>query len=299
MRVIILLNTESGQNSIHSQRSHALLQSAADAAGLDSEIRLVNASSLEAEVAAAARAPVDAVVASGGDGTLSAVAAALVDADKPLGIIPGGTLNHFARDLGLPLDPIAAARVIAQGHQVRVDMGEVNGRPFLNNASIGIYPAFVLDRDGQRARWRRKKWLAMGVAALRTVHKLPLVKVDVRVGNESVCHVTPVVLVGNNRYELSLPALGSRHKLDGGELSLHVARSTTRWGIVWLALRGLTGRLQPASDFQVSYATELIVASAQPNLKVALDGEVRRLETPLRFRIRPRALAVFAAPRRE
>ncbi len=298
MKVIILVNTRSGRNSIHAERRQALIRSAAEAAGLVADIRLVDSSNLEAEAANAAQSPVDAVVAAGGDGTVSAVAGILATSDKPLGVIAGGTLNHFARDLGLPVDPFAAARVIADGHSRQVDVGEVNGRIFLNNASIGIYPAFVLDRDGQRTRWRRKKWLAMAVAAMRAVRKLPLVHVEVRLGGETISHVTPVVLVGNNRYEFSLPSLGSRHCLDAGELSLHVAHSTTRWGIVRLALRGLMGRLRPAGDFQVSYATELIVASVRPSLSVALDGEVRRIETPLRFRVRPRVLTVLAGKSR-
>jgi diacylglycerol kinase family enzyme len=238
--------------------------------------------------------PVDAVVAAGGDGTISAVAGVLAGGGMPLGVLPRGTLNHFARDLGIPQELGAAAQVIATGRVRRIDVGEVNGQVFINNSSIGIYPAMVQNREEQRMRWRRKKWLAMAVAAMEVFRNPPLLRVQVLAGAERLDIATPLVFVGNNRYELSLPALGARPTLVGGELSLHVAKSSTRLGIARLALRGLAGRLRSSEDFHVSYAKELTVESARECLRVALDGEVCVMRPPLIYHIRPSGLAVIA-----
>src|SRR4029079_14151203 len=109
------------------------------------------------------------LVVGGGDGTISAAASALVGTDTRLGILPLGTLNHFARDLGIPTDLDEAAQLIARGHVRRVDVGEMNGRIFINNSAIGLYPLMVVDRDLQRRRLGRSKRVAMLVASLRTL----------------------------------------------------------------------------------------------------------------------------------
>ena len=294
MKVIILLNFRSGRNALENEKTIRRVQSAAIRAGLVAELWPVDAPELPAAARHAAALPVDALVAAGGDGTVGAVAAVLAGSDMPLGVMPRGTLNHFARDLRIPREPGQAARVIAAGRVRRIDVGEVNGQVFVNNSSIGIYPAMLQNRDEQRMRWKRKKWLAMAVAALRVFRSPPLLNVRVNVNGERFEIATPLVFVGNNRYELSLPALGARPTLTGGELSLHVARLTTRAGIARLAVRGLFGLLRPSDDFHVSYATELTVEAARRQLRVALDGETRLIAPPLNYRIRPRALAVFA-----
>jgi diacylglycerol kinase family enzyme len=294
VKVIILLNVRSWRNELENQRTIEIIRSAAVEAGLIAELWPVDPGLLTQEAANASRLNVDAVVAAGGDGTISAVAAALAGGDMPLGVLPRGTLNHFARDLGIPRELRAAARVVAAGRVRRVDVGEVNGRIFINNSSIGIYPAMVQERDAQRMRWRRKKWLAMAMAAMRVFRSPPLLHIRVKVGPDNYDLRTPLVLVGNNRYELSLPALGGRPTLTGGELSLHVAKRTARAGIVWLAVRGLVGRLRASRDFYVAYPTELVVDASRTRLAVAIDGEVIRLDPPLLFRIRPQHLAVLA-----
>jgi diacylglycerol kinase family enzyme len=154
----------------------------------------------------------------------------------------------------------------------------------------------VRDRDDQRTRWRRKKWLAMGIATLRVLRELPLLDVQLEIAGTTLERKTPLVFVGNNRYEFSLPALGARHALDAGELSLHVANCSTRWGILRLAVRGLMGRLRPTADFEVIYTAQLRVDTPRSHLTVALDGEVIRLVPPLAYCTRPAALHVLAPP---
>lgn len=297
MKVIVLLNARAGRDGHPAADSSDWVRASLADLGVSAELQVTDARLLTATAQAAAQRAVDAVVAAGGDGTVSAVAAGLVGGHVPLGVLPLGTLNHFARDMHIPLDVPTACSVLAASHVERVDVGEVNGRIFVNNSSIGIYPSMVHHRDVQRARWRRKKWLAMAVATLRVLRELPLLDVRLETCGQTLERQTPLVFVGNNRYQFSLPALGARRRLDAGEISLHVANCATRWRILRLAMRGLMGRLRPTADFDVLYAEQAWVDTPRSELSVALDGEVFRMTPPLKYLTRPLSLPVIAPPR--
>ena len=141
-RTTVIVN--GGAGSGHDDTLRAQVQSHFEAVGVAAEVILAKGgAAIAAQVDIALRAGVDVIVAGGGDGTVSAVAAALVDTEVALGVLPLGTLNHFAKDLGLPLDLGGAVRVIAAGQTQRIDVGEVNGRVFINNSSLGLYPEMV------------------------------------------------------------------------------------------------------------------------------------------------------------
>ena len=233
------------------------------------------------------------LVAAGGDGTVSSIADAVRGTDTALGIVPAGTLNHFARDLGLPLDPAGAARVIAAGRSARVDVGEVNGSVFVNNASLGIYPKIVRERTQQQRRFGRSKRTAMLWATLAALQRSPLL--DLRLELEGGVHDcrSPFVFVGNNDYVLEGFDIGKRERLDGGVLNIYTTRRCSTGGLIGLALRALVGRLRQADDFVESAARTLRVRSRRPRILVAVDGELRLMETPLEFRSRPRSLRVL------
>lgn len=232
------------------------------------------------------------VIAGGGDGTVSAVASRLVDTEVALGVLPLGTLNHFAKDLGMPLELDAAIDVVAHGREVRVDVGEVNGHVFINNSSLGLYPDIVLDRERQRRRLGRGKWTALAAAAVHALRRYPVLSVRIRVDGEQLERRSAFVFIGNNKYKMEGFEIGDRARLSGGELSLYVTQRTGRFGLLRLALRALTGRLRQASDFDMLTASELVVRTPQRQLRVATDGEVRLLQVPLNYRIRPGALRV-------
>ena len=149
------------------------------------------------------------IVAGGGDGTLNAVASALVDTDKTLGILPLGTLNHFAKDLKIPLDLEGAARTIIANHVVKVDVGEVNGRIFLNNSSLGLYPHLVLERE-QKQRLGHGKWPAFVWAAFSVMRRYPFLDVRLKVDGREISSRTPFVFIGNNEYEMENFNIGGR-----------------------------------------------------------------------------------------
>lgn len=234
------------------------------------------------------------LVAAGGDGTVNAVAAVAIAHDLPLGVVPLGTLNHFARDLDIPDDVDGAVRVIAAGVERRVDVATANDRLFLNNASIGMYATMVVDRERQQRRLGRGKWSALlraTFAALRDPHPF---EVAIEVDGRALRRRTPFLFVGNNDYEVQGPGAGRRARLDDGMLSLYVLHPTTAAGLLWLALRTLLRGISGARDLDAFSAPHVEVQARGARLRVARDGEVDEMQPPVRFAVRPRALRVYA-----
>lgn len=235
-----------------------------------------------------------ALAVAGGDGTISAAAGVIAGTDVPLGILAMGTLNHFAKDLGLPLDIEAAAGVIAAGATRRVDVAELNGRVFVNNSSVGLYPFMVERRNAHQHRHRVGKVLATLPAAVETLRRATWHRLDIAAAGERQQIRTPCIFVGNNCYDVGLTALGSRACLNDGELDIHVVRQQNRLGVLLLPFKIALGIVDPERDVQSFRSTELeIVSRRRRSLRVSLDGEVVRMATPLRYRSRPEALSVF------
>jgi len=265
-----------------------------DAAKLKIEIKLAKSGEeVLAEVGAAVVSKPAMIVVGGGDGTLNSAAGLLIGSGIALGVLPLGTLNHFAKDLQIPVDLEQAVAVIAAGHAVEVDVAAVNDRFFLNNASIGIYPKLVEHRDQQQQWLGRGKWPAFLWAAFSVLRRYPFVEVVLEVDGKSLARRTPFVFVGNNRYEMEGFRIGARARLNAAELSLYVANRTGRFGLVRLALRALLGRLDQAADFDTACAKHINVKARRSRMHVATDGEIGVMETPLRFRILPAALRVI------
>jgi diacylglycerol kinase family enzyme len=233
------------------------------------------------------------IVAGGGDGTLNAVASVLVGSNTTLGVLPLGTLNHFAKDLGIPLELDAAARTIAAGHVTSVDVGEVNGRIFINNSSLGLYPQIVRHRDTQQRRLGRGKWPALVWASLSVLRRSPFMNVRLQVDQTPHQYKTTFVFIGNNEYVMEGFNIGQRVRLNAGQLSVYVSHRRGRGALIALALRALFGRLQQASDFQALSAQTLEVETRRARVHVATDGEVTVMDTPLFYRVRPGALRVI------
>ena len=266
-------------------------------AGAPAEILLAQGSELDATIESALAQGAGRIVAAGGDGTVSAVAGALVGSTVELGVLPLGTLNHFAKDMGLPLDLEDAVRAIATGCSVRVDLGEVNGRVFINNSSLGLYTDIVRDRDDQRRRLGRGKWPALAWASLSALRRYPFMRVRLCVGDEELVRKTPFVFIGNNQYQMQGFSVGARESLSRGHLCLYVAQRPSRWRLVQLAARALVGRLSQARDFDVINSPEIVVESPRRQLRVATDGEITLMTTPLKYRIRPASLSVVGVAR--
>jgi diacylglycerol kinase family enzyme len=232
------------------------------------------------------------IVAAGGDGTINAVASELMGTSITLGVLPVGTWNHFAKDLRIPQDLEGAARNLLTGRAVPVDVGEVNGRIFLNNSSLGIYPRMVRRREEQQKQGRQK-WIAFAQASLSVLRHYSLLRVRLCLEGKEFLRETPFVFIGNNRYEMEGLNIGGRKRLDAGELCLFVANRAGRLDLVRLAFLAFFGRLRGASDLDALTAKQFSIETRRPQTSVSADGEVHQMNTPLNYVIRPGALRVI------
>ena len=232
------------------------------------------------------------VVAGGGDGTINAVASVVAGSQTRLGVLPLGTLNHFAKDLKIPLGLDEAVANVVHGRPLQVDVGEVNGRIFLNNSSLGIYPDIVRDREQQQRHLGRGKWPAFGRAMFAALRRFPFMNVRLKINGEQHLRRTPFVFIGNNEYLQGL-TMGARERLDSGKLCLYVAQKPTRFGLLRYAAHALLGRLSEAKDFDVLSASDLVIETRHHHMRVATDGEVTLMKPPLLYRSRAAALTVI------
>jgi diacylglycerol kinase family enzyme len=267
-----------------------------DAAGATCEIDFVHGEALEGAIEQAAEAKPDAVVVAGGDGSLGTAAAALAGGDIPLGVLPLGTFNHFAKDLGIPLDVEGAAAAIVDGRTTRVDVVEVNGRCFVNNSSLGVYPALVAVRDRIREQRGWGKVRAVPVAAWRVLRRFPMRRLHIRADGYEAALRSPFVFVGNGRYEIGPGGIGDRPNLDGGELCVYVAHAATRWKLVTVGAKAILRGATDVPELEEHCAPELTIDAHGHRVTVALDGEVASLRSPLQYRCRAGALPVRVGP---
>ena len=293
MRVTVLLNRGGGAVAADAKIVERV-ESALEAARIDADVDLISGGDCEVRSRAIAERGDPLLIVGGGDGSVGAAAAALAGTKTALGILPLGTLNHFARDLGVPLRLEEAARLIADGTERRVDVAEMNGRVFINNSAIGLYPLMVVDRDLQRKRLGRSKRLAMLVASARTLARFNHQRLTLTVNDEKARIDTPLLFVGNNDYRLDLGAPGRRESLNDGRLCVLVMRKKTRRSLLAASIRALLGRTRRDDMVRLEGVERLRVDSRRSRLAVSLDGEVLRTRPPLDYRIRKQALRVIA-----
>ncbi|MES2097695.1 MAG: diacylglycerol kinase family protein [Pseudomonadota bacterium] len=291
--VPILINSEGGTARSAGKGLADTVEKACKAAGVVAEVHLLPGAEMAEAIDAAVGQPL--IIVGGGDGTLRSAASAIVKAGAKttLGILPLGTHNHLAKQLAIPADLTAAIEVAANGGRRKIDVAEVNDQLFLNNASIGLYPMLVRQREAEQERHGLPKWLANGVAARAVLRRLKhhLLRIEIAGTAQSVR--TPLLFVGNNVYSLDGGKVGQRDALDDGELSIFAMASATRLSALWFAARTLVGKADRERDFAaLATAPELTVSAHASDLHVALDGELESLQTPLHFKIRPLALDV-------
>ena len=222
----------------------------------------------------------------GGDGTIRCAAGVVADTDLPLLPIPAGTRNHFAREVGIPT--LADAGRATSGSIRRIDIGEVNGEVFVNNANIGIYPRIVEERKVHQKRF--SKQTATLVATWRQVRTLHKFTVTVDGGDT---YRAWMVFVGNGRYGSSLVDLADRESLEDGILDVRIMRADGKLARLRVALSLVLGRVEDSPMAVFDEVSSVELAFKRPKVEVALDGEIFEMTTPLRFRCRPKALKVL------
>ena len=234
-------------------------------------------------------------IAAGGDGTVNCVAHAVVGSARSMGLLPTGTLNHFAQDLGIPEKLEDAVEFAATGEPRAIDAAEVNGRTFVNNSSLGVYPATVVDRD-RMCRRGAGKWWAMAIASVRVFIRFRRLRVSLDAdGKVRQCR-TPLLFVGSNVYEVDGMGAGRRKCMDEGVLSIFFVSKPSRMCMLRLVGSALAGKARTAGDLEVFHVERFVVDSPRRRLRVALDGEVHSMKPPLTYISRPGALRVIAPP---
>ena len=290
--ITILLNPKSGINA--PEDGPARLAQMFDTTG--AAVRFVTLAAdvdTAAEVHAAVAGGAAAIVAAGGDGTVNSVASALVGSTTPLGVLPLGTLNHFARDAGIPFDLTEAVATIVAAHTTRVDVGAVNDRFFLNNSSLGVYPDIVVEREKLRKQGYHK-WTALAIASARIVRHYRGLRVRMEADHARGRARTAFLFVGNNEYEVEGLRLGARARLDDGALFAYLAPRVHARQLPMLLGLALLGRVRQSHTLEVFPARDLRVDTPRRRrLRVAIDGEVAVMTPPLLFSIKPLALTVI------
>ena len=291
-QVCIIYNRAAGHRKEHA--SHDRIAAILQEHDLQAEILLVQPGTDIRDLAkSAVQKGCFAVVAAGGDGTVNAVASAVVDSNCVLGILPVGTLNHFAKALQIPLDLELAVQTIATGKLRKVDVGEVNGRIFVNNSSIGLYPRMVRGRE-QEQRLGRSKWIALFWATLAVLRRYPMLSIRLASGDgRELLRRTPLVFIGNNHYEMRGFNIGSRSSLDSGKLAVYVGRQDRPISLIRMAVEAFFGKARRGIDFDYLSTESLPIEIARRTIQVATDGEVSTFSPPLLYRSRHLALQVI------
>jgi diacylglycerol kinase family enzyme len=295
--VAVFINEKAGSAAGRSQA----IEEACARAGL--EARLVPVTGPELRKAAeSAAAAGETLVAAGGDGTVSTVAGVAVKTGATFGVIPLGTLNHFAKDAGIPLEIDAAVAAIAEGRVAALDTGRLNDRTFVNNASVGFYAHLVRERQAEQRRGHGK-WIAFTIGLVRSWRNYRQLTLRMTVDGRPLVRRTPFVFVGNGEYVDEGPALGGRTSLATGSLWIALAPECSRGEMLLLMLRAIAGLATPELKLEEFRACEVTIESGAPGAGLAVDGELVPAAPPFACASRPgslRALGIgYAATARQ
>jgi len=289
-RIAIVLNVRSGRRR---RNAHSRLVGLLFDHGIHAQIfAAANGAAVRAAAEQASERDFEVLVAAGGDGTAGTVAGVAAKAGKTLGVLPLGTFNHFAKDLGISTDLVTAVATLQSPKTACVDLATVNGHSFVNTSGIGLYPRLVLEREHYR-----RSGLAWGLAfvsaAWNTLREFRPVNLRLNARGHELAGYTPFVFVGNNPYALERGRLGARTAIDEGVLWIATTFETNRWRFLKLAITVVLGRLDRSHDLHMITTDELRVDSSHSRLFVSIDGEVEMMRTPLLYKVHHRALRVI------
>jgi diacylglycerol kinase family enzyme len=256
------------------------------------ELHEVAPDKLEDELRKLVAEKVPRLLVSGGDGTIATAASALLDTDIELAILPGGTLNHFATDLKVPIKPAEALALAVSGTAKPADVGMVNEKVFLNTSSAGAYVHFVRVREYLEPHLGYR--IASFIAALRVLFQLRMITVELDVDGQRKSYVTPMIFIGTGERELKAPLLGKR--VPGGQRGLHVmiVRGRTRARIMAIALNAVARGVETAARTPEldSFMVDRCTITLRRNSRIAVDGELVSVGQILDYHIKNDAIQV-------
>lgn len=296
--ICIVMNAGSGKGDAQ-ERRRALEAACAGFPGRF-ELRPVrHGSDIERVAREAVEEGFETIVAAGGDGTIATVASVLAGTGRRMAVLPFGTFNYFARSLGLPEDIEEAVRTIAEGRVRVMDTADVNGRIFLNNASLGAYPAILNHREQVFRRWGRSKLLAYLITLTTLLQfRSPLVA-TLRVDGTERRVRSPLVFICKNAGQLEEMELEGGDCIRSGRFAVFVAPDAGRFGLILFAFRLALHLTERRTDFELLCGQEVEIETARPWRLVARDGEREKMQGPFRFRLHPGALRIVVPPEAE
>lgn len=251
-------------------------------------------SQLSDRIERAIESDADTIIAAGGDGTVTALATAIIQSDKNLAILPLGTANLLARDLGVPLDLNAAIETLRDMEPLAIDVSEVNGVIFLHKAVIGVIPELAAGREYIRGQGMGAK-IGFLRYFFRRISRARRLALEITTGDgQSRIERVQAIAVASNAYDEGLGRFFHRDKLDTGLLTIYVLRHLKAGDVFRLATGMLAGHWRDYDALDISTAQTVTIRSKKPRLQLMIDGEVQSMEVPLQFRIYPRALSVLA-----
>jgi diacylglycerol kinase family enzyme len=262
------------------------------------EVEAVEPRELESRLKKAIDQGTKRILVAGGDGTIATAAALVAKKDIELAILPGGTLNHFAKDHGIPTDLGQAALAARGGHVAKADIGYVNDCAFLNTSSLGAYVIFVRERDRLEKRFGYS--IASAIAFAKMMAEIRTFSVTLEVEGQSKTYRASLVFIGVGERELKLPTLGSRVKNGRRGLHVMIVQGRRPARLVALALAGITKGRQEAEklpEFDDFVVDSCRIDLTRPTATIGLDGELKQFNTPLDYHVERDTLRlVVAAP---
>jgi diacylglycerol kinase family enzyme len=267
-----------------------------DKAGFTGDLHFGEGEELADLMDAAKDSDAEMLLVGGGDGTIRHAARAAMQADMILAIVPLGTINLFARDLGLPLDWPVAVDALGEAREIRVDTADVNDTVYLCQSSIGLVPQLAK----QRERMREQGWVAslLGVPArlAEAVFHVRKRRLELAFEDEDATVRSWLTVVNNNRPDEPMRMMPRRSRLDRGHLAVHWANVDTRAGLLWLLLSYALNFMGANPHIQIRQVEAFEIAAPGEQIEIGIDGEVMHMQLPLRFRIHPKSLRVLAPP---
>lgn len=302
--LLFVINASAGALDVDAKR--AVIESTLAAHGRKGELLIcgpTDVARVATEAAAAAVARSSAVIAVGGDGSLSTVAQAAHAAGCPMGVIPYGTFNYFARTHGIPPKPAAAMRLLLEGRPQPVQVGAINDRLFLVNASLGVYPELLQDREAYKARFGRSRWVAFVAGCATLLRAQRRLRLHIEMGATVRDVQTLTLFVGNNPLQLQQLGAEPADTVPGtpgnGSLAALTLRPIGTLAMIRLMLHGAMGRLGEAAGVDSFEFTHMVVkprlARGRREIKVAFDGELARMRAPIHIRVLDKPLYLLQA----
>lgn len=291
-RVCAIVNVGSGKKSGHDIADTLQKRLQGHVGSLEIR-RTENGASLPDIARHAAADEFDLVLAVGGDGTQSAVAGALAGTGIAMGVIPGGTFNYFARDLGVGETVDAAIETVLAGRAQAIDIGDLNGMVFLNNVSFGAYPEILRQREDIYRRWGRSRIAAYWSVILSLLKLRQPMRLTARTERGERAFTTALVFAAKSAYQLETLGIDGAEAIRRGELALLVARPHRPRGLVLAALRLALGKSTRGDDFELVCADDITIVTGRRHQLVAHDGEKTRMSGPFHLRVRHGDLTVL------